>query len=69
MILGGGYLTYLSYGDLFKGQYWLEVIQGEALPYYTPAYIEFGTRGVAAGHDRGRPPVRLDFDILVLENP
>lgn len=41
-ILGGGYLTYLSYRDLFKGQYWLEVIQGEALPYYTPAYIGFG---------------------------
>lgn len=42
VILGGAYLTYLAHLDVFKGQEWLGVLQAEALPYYTPAYIGAG---------------------------
>ncbi|HEY8415882.1 MAG TPA: hypothetical protein VIK99_08935 [Thermaerobacter sp.] len=42
VILGGAYLTYLAHRDLFNGQDWLGLLQAEALPYYTPAYIGAG---------------------------
>lgn len=42
IILGGGYLTFIAYAGLPKSPDLLGFIQGEAAPYFTPAYIVLG---------------------------
>lgn len=42
IILGGGYLTFVSHAGMPKSPDVLGFIQSEAAPYFTPAYIVVG---------------------------